>query len=76
MGMRLCQCCEKWWDVEIGKKPGLYRKRAADGFIHEFVRHMPPRQYWKQTEEYCITCMKVNPLYIGPITGKGYRNCC
>lgn len=76
MGLRVCVCCEKWWDVEIGKEPGLYRKRARDGFIHEFVRYMPPRYKWKQMDQYCILCRTVTPSFLGPITGKWHKNCC
>ena len=76
MALRVCICCEKWWDVEIGKKPGVYRKRCKDELVHDFVRHMPPRESWKQRNEYCLLCRMVTPSYLGPNTGKWHKNCC
>ena len=76
MVMRECLCCAKWWDVEIGKEPKVYRKRTRDGLIHDFQKHIPPRHAWQQVKNYCIVCLKVHIFFIGPVTGKFHSNEC
>ena len=76
MGMRICLCCEKWWDVALGKNPQIYRKRCKDGLVHDFQRYIPPRKRWETVTQFCILCMEVHIFYIGPVTGKYHSNLC
>jgi hypothetical protein len=76
MALRLCNCCQKWWDVQLKKKPGFYRIRCRDGFIHDFERGVPPRFSWPTETRYCIVCNTPHIFFIGPVTGKYHSNVC
>lgn len=80
MGMRLCTCCQKWWDVELPKRPGVYRKKDNRKFIdsgyHEFVVWSPPIRSWKRRKRYCIVCNKVHDFVQMPRTGEWRSNLC